>query len=195
MITSSIKCKYRQIYSNTARTPQKCDAKRPCITCINAHRTTECEYEIDDTPPSHVDHSQFLFLDWPGPSSSKDAYRRGAVGGMVSEPSTSRLSVSTRTRLPPETVPPDRALISPVAYNSLLFYTPPGPRPYTLNEVMTYNLSRVTLPPLSVVSSLVFPSIPPGPHGRLSSLGAGGFQLSDIALGELNMKLYVSRVS
>ena len=173
--------------------PQKCDAKHPCITCINAHRATECEYDVGGTLPSHFDHSQFLFWDGPGSSGSKEVYRRGAVGEVVSEPSTSRPPVSTRTsRLPPAIVPPDHALIRPLAYNSLLFYTPPGPRPSTLDEIMTDNFSRVTLPSFS--SSFVFLSVPPGPHVRSLSLGTGGFQLSYVALGELDMKLYIFRV-
>ena len=64
----------------------------------------------------------------------------------------------------------------------------PEPRP------PTHNPPRVTLPPLSVLSSLIFPRIPPEPHVTLSFLGAERFQLSDTAMGELDMKLYVSRV-
>ena len=176
--------------AQTQHTPQKCDAKHPCTTCINAHTATECEYEIDDTSPSDFDNSQILFWDGPSPSGSKDVYRLGAVGEMVSEPPTSRLPAFTQTRLSPKIAPPDHALIRTIAYNSLLFYsTPPGPRPRTSNKIMTYSLSPVTLPPLSAISSLVFPSVPPGSHVTLSSLGTGGFQLSDVALRELSLKL------
>ena len=190
MVAFGIRHRYRQIYLNTAHATQTCDAKNPCITCINADKATECEYEISGTPPSHFDHSQFLSWDGFGPSGSRDVYRREAVEEMISEPPTSQPPVSVRTRLAPETVPPGRMLIRPLAY-SLLFCTPPGPRPRTLNDIMTHNFSQVTLPPFSVISS---PSVPPGPHVILSSLGAGGFQLSDVSLGELNMKLYVSQV-
>jgi hypothetical protein len=186
VVTSRIKHKYHQICSNTAYALQKCDAKHPCITCINAHRAAECEYEIDDTPPSPFDRSQFLFWDGPGPLGSKDVYRREAVGDIVSEPPTSQPLVSVGPRLPPEIVPPDHALICPIA-DSLLSY---GPRCF--DEITKHNLPRAALPPFSAIPSLVFPGILPGPHVTLPPLRPGGFQLSDISLGELNMKLYVS---
>lgn len=113
---------------------------------------------------------------------------------MFLEPQINRPPVSTRTRTLPEIVPPDRALIRTPAYGNVLFYTPPGLHPPALNEIMKHNLSRITLPSFSAVSSLVSPSIPPGFRVTLSSLGAGGFQLSDVALEELSMKLCVSGV-
>ena len=48
----------------------------------------------------------------------------------------------------------------------------------------------VALPPFSARLSLARPGIPPEPHVTLLSLGAGRSQLSDAALGELDMKLY-----
>jgi len=194
VITFSIRHKYPQICSNTAHTSQKCDDKRPCTTCISAHKATECKHEIGKTPPGHFNHSKFLLWDGPGPSDSTGIRRRGAVGETVLEPQTNRLPVSTPTRTPPEIVPPGRALIRTPAYGNVLFYTPSELHPTALNEIMKHNLSRITLPSFSVVSSLVSPSIPPGSHVTLSSLGAGGFQLSDVALEELSMKLCVSRV-
>jgi len=97
--------------------------------------------------------------------------------------------IATIIGLPPETVPPARALTRSSAHNSLPPSTPPSPRPYTLNEVGT-----VALPPFSVISSLIFPGVLPEPHVTLSSLGGERFQLSDTALGDLDMMLCVSRV-
>jgi hypothetical protein len=171
-------------------TPQKCDANRPCTACIKACRDTECEYEIDSAPPGPSDYSRFSFWGDSGPSCSKDAHGRWAVGEVVSEPPADLPPNVTETQLLPKIVAPTRALIYPPAHNSLLPYTPPGPRPHTLGETRTR--TPVTLPPFSAISSLIFPSIPPQPH-VLSPAGAGRFQLSDAALEDLNMKLYASR--
>ena len=62
------------------------------------------------------------------------------------------------------------------------------------NEIRTLNFPQIALPPLSAISSLMLPSIPPEPRFALSSLGGDRFPLSDTALGDLGMKLYVSRV-
>ena len=170
--------------------PQKCDAKRPCTACIKAHRVTDCEYETDGATPGLLDHSRLSFDD-PDPSCSEDAHERWAIGEAVSESPTNQLPPSvSMSQLQPETVPPARALICPPAYNSLPADTPPGPRPRTFDGTGSH--SRVILPPFSAISSLIFPGIQPQPHVVLSSPGNGRFQLSDVALGDLNMKLYVS---
>jgi len=70
----------------------------------------------------------------------------------------------------------------------------PEPRTHALHEANMDDPSRVVLPPLSVLLSLIPPRIPPEPHVTLSLLGAERSQLSDTALGELDMKLCVSRV-
>ena len=156
-----------------------------------ADRATECEYEIGGTPHGSLDHSQFLFWNGPDPSGSKDTHTRWVVREAVSEPPTNLLPVATKTQLPPEMVLPVRALvIHSLAHNSLL---PSGPPPHA-NEVRRYNLPRVALPSFSAVSSLVIPTIPPESHDTSPPLGAGRFQLSDVALGDLDMKLYVSRI-
>lgn len=170
---------------------QKCDAKRPCTACTEARRVTDCEYETDGATPGLLDHSRLSFRDDLATSCSKDASGRWAVGEVVSEPPTNQLPPSvTMNQLQPEMVPPTRALICLPAYNSLPSDTPPGLRPRTFEETRTR--PRFTPPPFSAISSLIFPGIPPQPHVVLSSPGIGQFQLSDVALGDLNMKLYVS---
>lgn len=161
--------------------PQKCDAGRPCTACTYAGRTTECEYETGITPPSHFDYPRFLYRDGPGPSGSVDSYRCEAIGEVASE-------------LPTNTVSSTRTLIRPLAYESPLSHLSPGPRARTFNGVKTHNLPRIAIPHLSATSSFVIHSIQPGPHLALSPLGAGRFQLSDTALDDLNMKLYVFRI-
>jgi len=116
---------------------------------------------------------------------------RGAIGEMDSELPASSPLVATRIRLPPEMVPSVCAPIPPFAYSSLLSYTLPGPQPHTFNEIRTHEFPRIKLPPLSPINRPTPSSILPGPY---VTLGAGRFQLSDAALGGLDMKLYVSRV-
>ena len=96
---------------------------------------------------------------------------------MVSEPSANLSPVVAEA----EVVPTAGALITSLAHNDLLSHTSPR--------------TRVLLPPFSAISSLIVPSIPPDLHVPLSFLGAGGFQLSEVALEDLNMKLYVSSIS
>lgn len=171
-------------------TTQKCDAKYPCTTCINAHRAAECEYKIGGASPGQLDFSQPSLWDGPSLSSSEDGYVHGAIGEVDSEPPVSPPLIATRIRLPPEMVPPACAPISPLAYNSLLSsYTLPGPQHHTFNEIRTHEFPRVKLPPLASMNCLASSNVPPGAH---VTLGAGRFQLSDAALGDLNMKLYVS---
>ena len=93
-----------------------------------------------------------------------------------------------------EGAPPARALIHFRDHNSPSPYAPPEPRPRTSSGVRTQSPPRITLPPFSVLSSLLFPRIPPEPYVPLSFLAADRLQLSDAALGELDMKLYVSLV-
>ena len=110
---------------------------------------------------------------------------------MDSEPPVSLPLIAARIRLPPEIAPPVCAPIYPLAYDSLLSYTLPGPQLHPFNEIRTHEFPRVKLPPLSPMSRPTSSSILPGPH---VTLGDGQFQLSDAALGDLDMKLYVSRV-
>jgi len=68
------------------------------------------------------------------------------------------------------------------------------PQQHALNAAEAHGPPHVILPPLSVLLSLTRSRIPPEPYGTLPFLGPERFQLSEVALGELDMKLYVSRV-
>ena len=143
-------------------------------------------------------HPEFVFWEEPGLAGSRGVsiQDRRVIGEMAPElPVTTHVQAATIiTQSEPEKVPPARALIHSLGPTSPLSPIPPEPRPHTSSEVGTYNPPRITLPPFSVLSSFLFPEIPPEPHVPLSFLGAEGLQLSDATLGELDMKLYVSRV-
>ena len=170
--------------------PQKCDAKRPCTTCVNANRATECECDISGASSGPSDHPPFIFWNEHNLSGSRDAHRRRVVGGVDSEPTTDSLPAVTTTQLQPRTgrIPPARMLIRSLSH------IPPDPRLLTLNEVRIHSFPQVALPHFSAISSLIIPSILPESPFASSSAGAGKFQLSDVALEDLNMKLYVPRV-
>ncbi|KAF9645907.1 hypothetical protein BDM02DRAFT_388919 [Thelephora ganbajun] len=167
---------------------RKCDAKRPCTTCVNANRVLECEYEIVGPAPRPSGSPKFLFWNEPGPPGSNDVFTRGrwAIGAVLPEPPTN--PVATITRFPPEAIPTTRMLVRSLVHNRLSPYISPRPPPHTFNTVRAHGLPPVTLPPFSVTSSLVFPRVPPKPHVVLSLLGTERLQLSDTALGDLNMK-------
>ena len=95
---------------------------------------------------------------------------------------TTNTSLVTITRPAPIMVPPAQALAYPPGHNSLL----------SSKGAKVQGSPYVALPPFSAQVSLVPPRIPPEPHVTLLTLGAGRFQLSDAALGELDMKLYAS---
>ena len=61
-----------------------------------------------------------------------------------------------------------------------------------VDETDTHRPPPVMLSQFSIPLSRVSIRIPPEPHITLLFLGAERFQLSDTALGELDMKLYVS---
>jgi len=181
---------YQMSSDTSTTTPQKCDAKRPCMTCLEANGAQECEYEILGTQPRPPGPTQFLLWNGPDPSSSGyvSAHECCAVGEAVPEFPT-QPPVATITQPGPEAVPPAQALINPLGHNSPLLEL----QPHKFNAVRTHSPPRITLPPFSVLSALVFSRIPHEPRVTLSFLGAERFQLSDAALGELDMKLYAFR--
>ena len=173
----------------TQQTRQKCDAKRPCTRCVTAHMASECIYEIVDAPPTLLNRPQFVFWDESGPSTSGDisSQESWAVGDTIAGTSTkTQVTGITITQSAIETVPP--ALTHPLGSNNTLSRTP---KPRLLNQVEAHKLSPVIIPPFSALLSRIRPGIPPEPHITLLLLGAERFQLSDVALKELDLKLYV----
>lgn len=131
---------------------------------------------------------RFLFWNQSGPSGSGDVSVEEDC--TVEEPvpeSPAKPPIATKSEL--ETVPPGRALVRSPSRNSL----PPEPQPHILDQVGAYSYPRIAPPSFSVLPTLVFPSIPREPYVTLSSLGTERFQLSDVTVGELDMKLYAFR--
>ena len=159
--------------------PQRCDAQLPCATCREANAPDECEYEPIPRPRPSGHNPQFSFrID---PRSTEVSAREYLTVENVAHRVPPATSVGTNSR--PEIVPPGRALIRSPGHNS----QPPESRPPIPHEVRTRN----PLPPYSVLSTLIFPSIPPEPRITLESLGSERFQLFDVVQNELEMKLYV----
>jgi len=176
-------------------TLQRCDAKRPCTACVDANRPSDCEYEIVGAPKRPSGFPRFLFRDEPGFSGSKDVSTQEpwTVGEIAPDSLTNR-PVATIAQLPPETAPQTRALVRFFDHATPPPCVLPEPGPRTLKETSVHNSLRVTLPPLSTLLSLIPSRIPPEPRITLLSLGPERFQLSDTPMGELDMKLCVSRV-
>jgi len=155
--------------------PQKCDAKRPCTRCVNAKRASECEYEGVGDPPGPSEQTRFLIWSKPDPSGSNDAPTKERwIVGSIPQVSTKASSLIL------DTAPPARALLTrSLGQNSPLSIASPKHRLHALSGI------------ISVPLSFIPPRIPPEPHITLSFLGAERLQLSDAALGDLDMKLYV----
>lgn len=167
-------------------TPQKCDAQRPCARCVTAKVASECEYEIIDARPKLLDPPRFIFWDQPDPSTPGDVYPQEcwAPGDTTAGPSNNAQGVESATR----TVPLALTLAHPPGGSDL---PSRGPKPllHAPSQVMIHKPSPVIIPPFSALLS----RIPPEPHITLLLLGGERFQLSDVALEELDMKLYASQ--
>ena len=183
-------CFYYQapIDSDAAPSLQKCDARRPCTRCVYAERALECEYEVADCTTEDI---RFVTWDGPNPSGSNDVtvQEHEIVGGFPEAFIESALVAIAKPT--PETIPSARALIRSFGRDSTSSHLSPNPQPHTIDDAKAQCAPRTLLPPVSVLSSLRSPRVPPEPHITLLSLGTGRFQLSDAALGELDMKLYV----
>ena len=175
-------------------TPQKCDAKRPCTRCVNANNALGCEYQIVGTPPGASEDPRFLIWDKPDRSGSSDVFaqERGVVVEAVPEVSSKKSPVTITPA--PKPIPPASAHIHSYGRNSPRPHTSPTPQPHVLNASEAHDPPYVILPPVSVLLSLAHSRIPLEPHVTSPFLGAERSQLSDAALGELDMKLYASRV-
>ena len=140
-------------------------------------RALNCTYEVVAGPAEHT------IRDEPHPSCPNDisARERAAFGEGVPGVTTNTYLV-TITRPAPNVVPPAHALACPLGHDSSLSF----------NGVKMQGSLHVALPQFPARFSLAPPGIPPESHVALLSLGVGRFQLSDAALGELDMKLYAS---
>ena len=136
-------------------------------------RALRCTYEVIVGP------AEYTIRDESDPSCSSDisTQEHEVVPAVITN-----TSLGTIARPAPNVVPPAHALACSLGHNSSL----------SSKGTKMQGSPYVAFPPFSARSSLVLPRIPPEPHVVLLSLGAGRFQLSDAALGELDMKLYAS---
>ena len=140
-------------------------------------RALNCTYEIIVGP------AEYTTRDGSDPSCSSDIYTQEHEAVEEGVPGvTTSTSLVTITRPAPNVVPPAHALACPLGHDSSLSF----------NGVKMQGSLHVALPQFPARFSLAPPGIPPESHVALLSLGAGRFQLSDAALGELDMKLYAS---
>lgn len=152
-----------------------------------------CEYETIDSSPDPPDRPQFVFWDEPDPPTSRNTSSQecwgigGAIPGSSTNPQVAPITQSTIG-----TAPTASALVHPLGGKN-----PPlhGPKPWLhlVNLVKTRRPSSMIIPPFSALLSRIPSRIPLEPHITLLLLGAERFQLSDVAMEELNMKLYVPR--
>ncbi|KAF9785401.1 hypothetical protein BJ322DRAFT_827783 [Thelephora terrestris] len=164
---------------------RKCDAKRPCTTCVEANDALDCEYEKPFTGPRLFDRPLPSVSIEPLPSSSRSFTSQGhrALEEVVQRVPTRR-PVATSARSGPEGVPPERALVHSFGLDDI----PHSPFP---NGAGTQG---PRLPPFSVLSAFLLSKISPEPHLTLSQLGAERFLPSDPAICALALKFRLTVV-
>jgi len=162
---------------------QKCDAKRPCTTCLKAKGVSECIYDSEKLPelagvypvhradgkPSGQDSGTYpaetpaVTLHNPIPSTSD------TTGAVTCEPSASQVSEAGQDKVPHE---PSSGLVR-VRRN------PPG-----------RHVSKYSNPPISVIPCFPPSKIPPELKVPLSFLGEERLQVqtSEINATELDMR-------
>ena len=173
---------------------QKCDAKRPCTTCIKARGVSECVYDNEKHPqlagvypvhrtdgrPSGQDPGGAHPIDIPAVTSTHPPAKQNPT------PSNSS-TVGAVTRESP----------APRMFEADQDQAPPG----TLQLVRARRNSSGRRPPLdsdpfiSVISRCPPPEIPVGPQVLLSSLGGGRFQVqtTEMDITELDTRGCVSK--
>ncbi|KAF9785434.1 hypothetical protein BJ322DRAFT_829801 [Thelephora terrestris] len=166
----------------------KCDAKRPCTRCIEGGIASECEDEIIDASSNPFSQPRFLLWNKPDPSLPMNLSKeRWTVGDAVPGSST---NTNTATAIQPTL---GEVLSAPaLSRSSPPSLVSPVSRLHAVNEVETHRPYSVALPPFSIPLPRIHTRIPPEPHIALLLMGAERLQLSDVALGELDMKFRIS---
>ena len=143
---------------------QKCDAQLPCTTCVNGDRGAECAYEPRQPPLPKLKGAHVLSVP------------RDNMCGPLS------------TRVSPFQTPTD----------GLSFHEPPPldlsvPARFGHNESASSLSLSVAPSSISVISSLLPPTIPPEPQVPLSLLEAERLQvqISVMTAGDLDMRRFV----
>ena len=175
---------------------QRCDALRPCTTCVNAGGGSGCFYDEVRTPhhvigPVPSTARSFPFSDGavPGPSSagsfSQWSLGEGAVElGPQTESADSSVSPpSDRVGLPATTQVTSTSHelwdSRPVIPGGTGHDVRSGPPPSTSSRYF-------------ILPSLRLPTVPRPPHTPLSFFPPENFQVAGATLGNLEMTLYAS---
>ena len=143
-----------------------------------------CEYELVDAPNSFLDEPKFIFWNDPDPSASGSLPSQRPCIVSESLIKTRFAPISPRQ---PALGPAPSALVlaHPLGQSSPPACGSPEPPPHAINETERHGL------PLAI--SIISPGIPPWLRVTSSPTDPERLQLSDAALGELDMKLYVFR--
>ena len=190
------------------QTLQRCDAKRPCATCVNSGGGSGCSYQEPRTPYRHhvivpvpKTAQSFPFSDegTPGPSSIGSVSRWLIDRSKeVAEPSANPGSqIDHPARSDPEPVGQDQLpATSKVSSTSHALSSASGG---IRHDVQLGPRRPPNLPPsmsskLSILPSLRLPIIPRPLHTPLSFFPPENFQVAGEASGNFEMLLYASLV-
>jgi len=163
---------------------QKCDAKRPCSSCILAERISECVYHDQENPQS---------ADIRSSQGTEDHQDPLSVPTIISIGSPAELSPITST----------------FDVTRAVGYEPTVPRTFEVDQAQHGHSSGLSLvrrnsferdipwdsnPSISIFSSFLPSEIPPQPWIPLSFLGEEKLQVqfSEIDATDLDMRSYVS---
>lgn len=194
---------------------QRCDAKRPCSTCVNARKTEECIYDGPRTChpqtrkilPATPNSLSLVYASGSVPRNSSEsqledppACKSDSIGHPVNQRLTP-LNPPGPPGLPLELVPTGFDLSLP-AFEDPLVIAPdlgdplvPSALPVSIpSDLVPFRGSTPTQYSyedrviLSLLSSVLFPKVPPVPHVPLSFLGDRNLQISHTT-SELEMTL------
>lgn len=171
---------------------QKCDAKRPCTTCISAKNISECIYDSEKHPQSAGVY----------PVHRADGHPSGQEPGGASPIKTPAV---TPTDLPVEQnlIPPTSDAIEVATHDSSALQTPEGGQdqiPHVRSSGLVRvqvrgNSSGLHVSPdsslsISAILPFLFSKIPPEPRIPLSFLGGEKLQIqtSEAAATDLDMR-------
>jgi len=186
---------------------QRCDGKRPCTTCVNGERGTECTYKIwqrsrragasafpvrreiaSHPPTAHTLPSQ--------PPATEFSFSELLTHSSLNIPlltlSDSSESASSLLPPPPPRAPYERPLAASSHVHGEMVLGPPSDFSVARHTHDTTEcLLRPTVSSFTVLPSIHFQTIPPPFPVPLSLVPPERIQISSNAGGDLDMTLYV----
>ena len=192
------------IHSFHTHIPQKCDAKRPCSTCVKADGGISCFYEELRTPghvirslealnpAAAIPDSDGLPGTWGDDLEHVSSLLRdeAAETGGQSQ-SLHNLQTGSSVPDPPGRDPTKLPSLSHRLLGSEPSETSLAVRPRPRHTLLHHSASSSRL---SVLPSLRLPIIPPSPYGPLSFSCPENFQVAGEASGNLEMTLCASPI-